>query len=169
MHEVKVFPNDDPVSKVAVIDTVNQLHITKKDEGAEVLPSVTKRKRIQIYYRTETGGAYISFETEEHFLNWEKKCDIKNHEINLSDKTPFKESHRGLSLALFQDRKELLKEMFEASVIGRCTSLFSSNAVVRKISLLCGLEATRQQNKKGRSYHSQGGRHASLTSQIQML
>ena len=52
------------------------------------------------------------------------------HEINLSDESPFKEPHRRIPPALFQEVREHLKEMLAADAIRPSQSPFSSNVVV---------------------------------------
>ena len=57
-------------------------------------------------------------------------CDLVKHEINLSDETPFKDPHRRIPPALFQEVREHLKEMLEADAIRPSTSPYSSNVVI---------------------------------------
>ena len=52
------------------------------------------------------------------------------HEINLSDETSFKEPHRRIPPALFQEVREHLKEILAADAIRPSQSPFSSNVVV---------------------------------------
>ena len=63
-------------------------------------------------------------------LNDLGNCDLVKHAINLSDETPFKEPHRRIPPALFQEVREHLKEMLEVGAIRPSTSPFSSNVVV---------------------------------------
>ena len=63
-------------------------------------------------------------------LNDLGNCDLVKHEINLEDERPFKDPHRRIPPALFQEVREHLKEMLEAGAIRPSTSPFSSNVVV---------------------------------------
>ena len=59
--------------------------------------------------------------------------DLVEHEINLTDETPFKEPYRRIPPALFEEVREHLKEMLDAGAIRESQSPFSSNVVlVRK-------------------------------------
>ena len=57
-------------------------------------------------------------------------CDLVKHEINLSDEKPFKEPHRRIPPALFEEVREHLKEMMEAGAIRQSSSPYSSNVVI---------------------------------------
>lgn len=57
-------------------------------------------------------------------------CYLVKHAINLSDETPFKEPHKRISPAVFQEVREHTKEVLEVGVIRTSTSSFSSNVVV---------------------------------------
>ena len=59
--------------------------------------------------------------------------DLVEHEINLSDNTPFKDPYRRIPPAMFEEVRQHLKEMLDASAIRESQSPFSSNIVlVRK-------------------------------------
>lgn len=59
--------------------------------------------------------------------------DLIEHEIPLSDETPFKEPYRRVPPAMFEEVREHLKEMIDAGAIRESQSPFSSNVVlVRK-------------------------------------
>ena len=55
------------------------------------------------------------------------------HEINLSDNTPFKDPYRRIPPAMFEEVRQHIKEMLDAGAIRESQSPFSSNIVlVRK-------------------------------------
>ena len=56
--------------------------------------------------------------------------DLVEHEINLTDATPFKEPYRRIPPALFEEVREHLKEMLDAGAIRESQSPFSSNVVL---------------------------------------
>ncbi len=59
--------------------------------------------------------------------------DLVEHDIKLSDDTPFKEPYRRIPPGMYEEVREHLKEMFEAGAIRPSHSPFSSNIVlVRK-------------------------------------
>lgn len=57
-------------------------------------------------------------------------CDLVKHEIKFSDEKPFKEPHRRIPPALFEEVREHLKEMMEAGTIRQSSNSYSSNAVI---------------------------------------
>ena len=57
-------------------------------------------------------------------------CDLLKHKINLSDNVPFKEPHRRIPPALFQEVREHLAEMLKAGTIRPSHSPYSSNIVI---------------------------------------
>ena len=57
-------------------------------------------------------------------------CDLVKHKINLTDEKPFKEPHRKIPPAIFQEVREHLKEMIEADTIRPSCSPYSSNVVI---------------------------------------
>ena len=61
------------------------------------------------------------------------KTDIVEHEIKLTDETPFKESYRRIPPAMYEGVRQHLREMLDAGAIRPYNSPFSSNVVlVRK-------------------------------------
>ncbi len=61
------------------------------------------------------------------------KANIVQHEINLTDNTPFKEPYRRIPPAMFEEVRQHLKEMIEADAIRPSQSPYASNVVlVRK-------------------------------------
>ena len=59
-------------------------------------------------------------------------CDLVKHNIKLSDETTFKEPHRRIPPALFQEVREHLTEMIEAGTIRPSNSPYSSNVVIAR-------------------------------------
>ena len=57
-------------------------------------------------------------------------CDLVKHRIKLQDNEPFKEPHRRIPPALFQEVREHLAEMLEAGAIRPSQSPYSSNVVI---------------------------------------
>ena len=57
-------------------------------------------------------------------------CDLVKHKIHLHDEQPFKEPHRRIPPALFQEVREHLREMLEAGAIRPSKSPYSSNVVI---------------------------------------
>ena len=57
-------------------------------------------------------------------------CDLVKHKINLTDEKPFREHHRKIPPAIFQEVREHLKEMIEADAIRPSCSPYSSNMVI---------------------------------------
>ena len=57
-------------------------------------------------------------------------CDLFKHRINLTDNEPFKEPHRRIPPALFQEVREHILEMLEAGAIRPSKSPYSSNVVI---------------------------------------
>ena len=61
------------------------------------------------------------------------RTDLVEHEIKLTDDTPFKEPYRRIPPAMYEEVRQHLKEMLDAGAIRESSSPFSSNAVlVRK-------------------------------------
>ena len=133
LHEVKVLRNVDPVATEEETVNINQQRVKKEEERTEELPpGIT------------LDGADLTQEQTEKLrtfpLKWKNvfstgvtdlgNCDLVKHEINLSDETPFKEPHRRIPPALFQEVREHLKEMLAADAIRPSQSPFSSNVVV---------------------------------------
>ena len=57
-------------------------------------------------------------------------CDKVKHRINLNDDKPFKDPHRRIPPALFQEVREHLQEMLDAGAIRPSKSPYSSNVVI---------------------------------------
>ena len=133
LHEVKVLRNVDPVAKEDKTVNINQQRVKKEEERTEDLPPGI----------TLDGADLTPEQTEKlrtFLLKWKNvfstgvtdlgNCDLVKHEINLSDETPFKEPHRRIPPALFQEVMENLKEMLAADAIRPSQSPFTSNVVV---------------------------------------
>ena len=61
------------------------------------------------------------------------RTDLVEHEIKLTDDTPFKEPYRHIPPGLYEEVRQHLKEMIEAGAIQPSKNPFSSNVVlVRK-------------------------------------
>ena len=58
------------------------------------------------------------------------KCDLVKHQINLNDNVPFKEPHRRIPPALFNEVREHLAEMLQAGAFRPSKSSYSSNVVI---------------------------------------
>ena len=126
--------NIDPADTNKERITVNQYHLRTQEESTkDELPSGIKLE----------GSTLTSEETDElqkFLMKWKdilstgitdlENCDLYKHEIHLTDETPFKEPHRSIPPALFNEIKEHLKEMLEAGAIRPSPSPFSSNIVV---------------------------------------
>lgn len=104
--------------------TEEQLPSGIKLEGSNLSPKQAKTKKFNTFLWKWKN---ISSSTG---LNDFGICYLVKHAINLSDETPFKEPHRRISPALFQEVREHTKEMLEVGAIRTSTSSFSSNVVV---------------------------------------
>ena len=133
MHAVNVLKNVDPqfpeTDRTPV--RLNQQTSTTKEEikipdGKDLSESkITPDQKLKL---------------EEFLIKWEHllskgitdlgNCDLIKHKINLTDETPFKEPHRKIPPAIFQEVRDHLKEMIEANAIRPSSSPYSSNAVI---------------------------------------
>ena len=134
LHEAKVLRSVDPVASDEETVTVNQHRVTEdRNSKEEQLPSRIKLEESNLSpEQAEQLNTFLLkwkniFSTE---LNDLGNCDLVKHAINLTDETPFKEQHRRIPPALFQEVREHLKEMLEVGAIRPSTSPFSSNVVV---------------------------------------
>ena len=128
LHEVKIIKNIDPFdspvsqksgsSELSFEDigvSLSQESLTP-DQKQEASILLDKWKHI-----FSTGPTDLGF------------TDLVEHEINLSDNTPFKDPYRRIPPAMFEEVRQHLKEMLDASAIRESQSLISSNIVlVRK-------------------------------------
>ena len=132
LHEVKVLRNIDPVD--TGIQTAKQYHInTEEQKTTEELPSGIKIEDCNLTTEEQE-------DLKKFLIDWKDifstgitdlgNCDLYKHEIHLIDETPFKEPHRRIPPALFDEIREHLKEMLDAGAIRPSSSPFSSNIVV---------------------------------------
>ena len=134
LHEVKVLRSVDPVASNEETVTVNQHRVTEERKSTEEqLPSGIKLEESNLSPEQAEQLNTFLLKWKNIFstgLNDLGNCDLVKHAINLSDETPFKEPHRRIPPALFQEVREHLKEMLEVGAIRPSTSPFSSNVVV---------------------------------------
>ena len=134
LHEVKVLRSVDPVASNEETVTVNQHRVTEERKSTEEqLPSGIKLEESNLSPEQAEQLNTFLLKWKNIFstgLNDSGNCDLVKHAINLSDETPFKEPHRRIPPALFQEVREHLKEMLEVGAIRPSTSPFSSNVVV---------------------------------------
>ena len=134
LHEVKVLRSVDPVASDKETVTVNQHRVTEERKSTEEqLPSGIKLEESNLSPEQAEQLNTFLLKWKNIFstgLNDLGNCDLVKHAINLSDETPFKEPHRRIPPALFQEVREHLKEMLEVGAIRPSTSPFSSNVVV---------------------------------------
>lgn len=62
------------------------------------------------------------------------RTDLVEHEIKLSDNTPFKEPYRRIPPGMFEEVRQHLKEMLQAGAIRESKIPYSSNVVLAKKS-----------------------------------
>ena len=62
------------------------------------------------------------------------RTDLVEHEIKLSDNTPFKEHYRRIPPAMYEEVRQSLKEMLEAGAIRESKSPYCSNVVLARKS-----------------------------------
>lgn len=62
------------------------------------------------------------------------RTDLVEHEIKLSNNTPFKEPYRGIPPGMFEEVRQHLKEMLQAGAIRESKSPYCSNVVLAKKS-----------------------------------
>ena len=127
LHEVKVIRNIDP--SFSNPDAEVQSTVTLEDLGIN-LPNDTLTKDQQEKTKDLVGKWKHIFSTGPTDFGF---CDLTEHEINLTDETPFKNPYRRIPPAMYEEVREHLKEMLDAGVIRESQSPFSSNVVlVRK-------------------------------------
>ena len=127
LHEVKVIRNIDP--SFSNPDAEVQSTATLEDLGIN-LPNDTLTKDQQEKTKDLVGKWKHIFSTGPTDLGF---CDLTEHEINLTDETPFNDPYRRIPPAMYEEVREHLKEMLDAGVIRESQSPFSSNVVlVRK-------------------------------------
>jgi hypothetical protein len=131
LHEVKVLRS--PVIGNENIAPVHQQSTSGKEtndkeviEGIDLSDTNLTEK--------EKEEAYNFLAKWEHVFSKNIKdlgsCNLSKHNIVLENEEPFKDPHRRIPPALFQEVREHLKEMLEAGAIRESTSPFSSNVVI---------------------------------------
>ena len=154
---VKVFNISAKVLTVKPKTPLCELHAVKVLENIDPLFPETDSSRVRLNQQTSTikeeikipDGIDLSeskitpdqkLKLEEFLTKWEHlfskgitdlgNCDLVKHKINLTDETPFKEPHRKIPPAIFQEVRDHLKEMIEANAIRPSSSPYSSNVVI---------------------------------------
>ena len=154
---VKVFNISAKVLTVKPKTPLCELHAVKVLENIDPLFPETDSSRVRLNQQTSTikeeikipDGIDLSeskitpdqkLRLEEFLTKWEHlfskgvtdlgNCDLVKHKINLTDETPFKEPHRKIPPAIFQEVRDHLKEMIEANAIRPSSSPYSSNVVI---------------------------------------
>ena len=135
LHEVKVLRSVDPVARTEETVNIKQQQVNKAEDYTDDQEFLNKL-RINTANITEDQKHKVS----EFLLKWKHifstgitdlgNCDLVKHEIHLKDETPFKEPHRIIPPAIFQEVREHLKEMLEAEAIRPSASPYSSNVVI---------------------------------------
>ena len=135
LHEVKVLRSVDPISQKEETVHINQQQVKNRE-------NLTEDK--EFLEKLELGESKITSDQKEKvgefLLKWKHifskgvtdlgNCDLVKHEIKLTDDKPFKEPHRRIPPAIFQEVREHLREMLEAGAIRPSTSPYSSNVVI---------------------------------------
>ena len=135
LHEVKVLRSVDPVPRTEETVNIKQQQVNKAEDYTDDQEFLNKLG-IDAANITEDQKLKVS----EFLLKWKHifstgitdlgNCDLVKHEIHLKDETPFKEPHRRIPPAIFQEVREHLKEMLEAEAIRPSASPYSSNVVI---------------------------------------
>ncbi|MEW8548544.1 MAG: reverse transcriptase family protein, partial [Candidatus Thiodiazotropha sp.] len=131
LHEVKVLRSVDPIQQEGK-------HARNNQQRAQASTTAQLPDKIDL---TDSNITEKEKERLKEFLNkWQGifskgvtdlgKCDLVKHQIKLTDDQPFKEPHRRIPPALFQEVREHLREMIEAGAIRPSESPYSSNVVI---------------------------------------
>ncbi|MCG8094292.1 MAG: DDE-type integrase/transposase/recombinase [Candidatus Thiodiazotropha endolucinida] len=128
LHEVKVIENVNPFS------TSFSQRASTSDSHAEEIKVDLSAENLTPQQHTQASDLLSQWKhifstgpTDLGFTN------LVEHEINLSDPTPFKDPYRRIPPAMFEEVRQHLKEMLDAGAIRNSQSPFSSNIVlVRK-------------------------------------
>ena len=131
LHEVKVLRSVDPIQK-------DGKNARSYQQRADVSAAAQLPDQIDL---TDSNITEEEKEKLKDFLiKWKGifskditdlgKCNLVKHQIKLTDDQPFKEPHRRIPPALFQEVREHLREMIEAGAIRPSESPYSSNVVI---------------------------------------
>ena len=128
LHEVKVIKNVDPFEG-SFSQKASSSELSFEDIGVS-LPD----EHLTPHQKQEASGLLDKWKhifstgpTDLGFTN------LVEHEINLSDNSPFKDPYRRIPPAMFEEVRQHIKEMLDAGAIRESQSPFSSNIVlVRK-------------------------------------
>ena len=131
LHEVKVLRSVDPVGEAA--HTAQYCQQTAQSEKDRELPEGIDLTSSNL--REEQREQLKDFLTKwNHIFSKDitdlGKCDLVKHQIKLDDNEPFKEPHRRIPPALFNEVREHLAEMLQAGAIRPSQSSYSSNVVI---------------------------------------
>ena len=135
LHEVKVLRSIDPISQKEETVNIKQQQVKKTEDFPDDKEFLKKLDLDASNLTTDQQKKVSDF-----LLKWKQtfsrgltdlgNCDLVKHEIKLKDEKPFKEPHRRIPPAIFQEVREHLKEMMEAGAIRPSTSPYSSNVVI---------------------------------------
>ena len=126
------------INGVDVVDSWTPDSSVKKQE-----PKVTKLEDLGVKVETDNLTQDQVRKAKDVLGSWSHifstgptdlgRTDLVEHEIKLTDDTPFKEPYRRIPPGLYEEVRQHLKEMIEAGAIQPSKSPFSSNVVlVRK-------------------------------------
>ena len=125
LHKVKVIKNVDPFEG-SFSQKTNSSELSIGDIGVS-LPD----EHLTPHQKQEASGLPDKwnhiFSTGPTDLGF---TDLVEHEINLSDNTPFKDPYRRIPPAIFEEVHQHIKEMLDAGAIRESQSPFSSNIVL---------------------------------------
>ena len=137
LHEVKVLRHADHETQQQETIQVKQ-HIAEEDTDTQ--------NKTNLPEGVDLGGSNLTTDQKEQLqqflLKWKDifskgitdlgNRDLVKHNIKLSDETTFKEPHRRIPPALFQEVRGHLTEMIEAGTIRPSSSPYSSNVVIAR-------------------------------------
>lgn len=137
LQEVKVLRSCNPLSDGTRTATLSQQttdNSVKEEKEPFKLSDIGVDLTDSVISEEQKSDAKITFEKWQSVFSRGPidlgHTDLVRHEINLADKTPFKEPVRRISPALFEEVREHISEMLEAEAIRPSQSPYSSNVVV---------------------------------------